>query len=48
MIELTTRLSWVLAAPFLAVAGLAAATYTAAVWAAETVADFDDEGGDQP
>lgn len=40
---MTRRLSWIVAAPFLAVAVMAAATYTAAMWAAEHVAHFEDD-----
>lgn len=38
---MTERLAWVLAVPLIALATLAAATYTAAMTAAETIVDFD-------
>lgn len=47
MTELTQRLSWVVAAPFLALAGLAGLTYTAAMRAAETIIDLDLDDDDE-
>lgn len=38
---MSRRLSWVVAAPFLAIAALSCVVYTAAVWAADTLADLD-------
>lgn len=38
---MTRRLAWVAAAPFLALAVIASATYAMAVWAADTVMDLD-------
>lgn len=39
--RLGVRLAWVVAAPLLAVAGIASATYAIAVWATGKVLDLD-------
>lgn len=45
---MTRRLAWVAAAPFLALAVIASATYAMAIWAADTVMDLDPfEGEDE-
>lgn len=44
MTDLARRYGWITAAPLLAVAAIASATYAAAIWAAEFVMDADPFG----
>lgn len=40
---MTRRLSWIVAAPLLAAAVVGSAMYAAAIWAFDTLCDFDED-----